>query len=111
MDNENHPKYLTKSAIFYKVCGGLFLFSILVPFLLRPLRKEYPGFLDILVGLPIFALFVLAPLGLFYSWKSYKRNEGLPKTRFKYLLGNLFFCILLILIIGIVVSDISKLFE
>jgi hypothetical protein len=109
MDNFNEPIYLSKSAAFYKIYAGLFLFAILMSTIVRPLMKDYPDFLDLLVGLPIFAVFIMAPIGLFYSWKSYKRNEGLSNTRFKYFIGHLFFCILVLLFIAVFISDISQL--
>jgi hypothetical protein len=110
MDNSTGPIYLNKSATFYRIYAGLFLFAIIMSTIVRPLMKDYPDLLDFLVGLPVFAVFIMAPIGLFYSWKSYKRNEGLSKTRFKYFIGHLFFCILILLFIAIFIRDISKLF-
>ena len=88
MDTPNEPIYLKKSASFFKIYGGLFLFAIIMSVIVRPLLKGYAGIIDFLVGLPIFPLFIMAPMGLFYSWKSLKRNEGLSRTRFKYFVGH-----------------------
>lgn len=109
MEVNNEPIYLKKSATFYKIYGGLFIFSIVMSVIVRPLLKDYPDTIDLLVGLPIFPIFVMAPIGLLYSWKSYKRKEGLSNTRFKYFLGHLFFCLLILLFIAVLVSDLSKL--
>jgi len=109
-DINNEPIYLKKSAAFFKIYGGLFLFSIVISTIVRPLLKNFPDLIDLLVGLPIFPVFVMAPMGLFYNWKSSKRKEGLSKTRFKYFIGHLFFCILIFVLISVFVSDISKLF-
>jgi hypothetical protein len=79
MNSANDPIYLKKSAKFYKIYGGLFLFSIIMSVVVRPLMKNYPYFLDLLVGLPIFAMFIMAPIGLFYSWKSYTGKRGCQK--------------------------------
>ncbi|HEY5744912.1 MAG TPA: hypothetical protein VIU12_02440 [Chryseolinea sp.] len=111
MDANNEPIYLKKSATFFKIYGGLVLFSLIMSTIFRPLLKNYPDVLDLLVGLPIFPVFVMAPMGVFYSWKSLKMEEGLAKTRFRYFMGHLFFSILILLIIAVLVSDISKLFS
>lgn len=105
----NELIYLNKSATFFKIYSGLFLLSIVISTIVRPLLKNYPDLFDLLVRLPIFPVFVMAPMGLFYSWKSSKRNEGLSKTRFRYFIGHLFFCILILARITIFISDISKL--
>jgi membrane protein CcdC involved in cytochrome C biogenesis len=110
MNTPNEPIYLKKSAAFFKIYGGLILFSIIMSLIIRPLLKDYPDVIDLLVGLPIFPLFIMAPMGLFYSWKSLKKNEGLSRTRFKYFIGHLFFCALIILFIAVMISDFSKLF-
>ena|SRR5690606_12696668 len=110
MKNSNEPVYIKKSVTLYKIYAGLFVFAIIMSTIVRPLMKGYPDILDLLVGLPIFAMFILAPIGLYYSWKSYKMNEGLSKTRFIYFMGHLFFCILMFLFIIVFISDISKLF-
>ena len=110
MDNTSEPINLKKSAKIFKIYGGLFLFAIVMSTIVRPLLKNYPDLLDLLVGLPIFPTFILAPIGLFYSWKSSKMKEGLTKIRLRYFIGHLFFCILILLMITIFINDISKLF-
>jgi magnesium-transporting ATPase (P-type) len=72
--------------------------------------QQYSDFLNLLIGLPVFALFILPPLGVYYSWKSYRRKEGSSNTRFFYFLGHAFFCMIAILLITIFVRDISQLF-
>mgnify|MGYP005755130873 CR=1 FL=1 len=109
MNDFNEPVYLKKSASFYKVYGGLFLFSLGMTTIGRPILKNQEEVLDLLIGLPILAVFVMAPIGLFYSWKSFKRKEGRSNTRFKYFIGHLFFCLLVIAFITAIVNDISKL--
>lgn len=111
----DEPVYLKKSARLYKISGVLILFSIAMSVFVKPLlyekSNEYADLLDMLIGLPFLTVFVLTPPGLFYSWKSYQRKEGQSKTRFKYALGHSFFCLLLILIIGMFIVDISKLLK
>lgn len=89
--NPVKPIYLKRSVILYKIYGSLFLFSIFVSVFIRPIFKNYPDIVDLLMGLPVLSLFVMAPMGVFYSLKSYKRKEGLSKIRLRYLLGHIFF--------------------
>jgi hypothetical protein len=106
--NGDEPIYLKRSATFYKVYGGLFVFSILMNWIGKPIFKGQQETLDLLVGIPILMVFVMAPIGLFYSWKSYQRKEGRSITRFKYFLGHFFFCLLVIAMITVLVSDLSR---
>jgi uncharacterized membrane protein len=102
-------EYLKKSAKIFKIYFGLFLFSILMTVLVKPILRDLnPDLFDLLVGLPILLFFVLAPVGLFYSWKSYKRKEGSSSTRLKYFIGHLFFCLLIVGFIVVIISDIKK---
>ena len=106
--NSNKPIYLKKSVQVYKIYGVLILFSLFMSFVMRPMMSSYRDLLDLLVGLPIFIMFAMAPIGLFYSWKSYKWKEGRASTRFKYFLGHLFFCLLIIVFLTVIVNDFSK---
>lgn len=104
------PIYLKKSVRFYKVYGGLFLFSILMTAVKRPLDQSYSDILDLAIALPILVVMVLAPIGLAYSIKSIKRKEGSPTTRLLYFSGHSFFCLVILLLIIAVIKDISQLF-
>lgn len=101
-------KYLKKSTRLYKIYGGLFLFSIIVSFVFRPLLKDYRGLADFLVAFPLLSFLYLAPLGLYYSWKSYKLQEGRAAIRFKYFLGHFFFCLLIIWFIAVLIYDLRQ---
>lgn len=102
------PIFLKKSKQFYKIYGGLFLFSLFCSIVLRPILGPNGLLIDLLVGLPIFAMIGMAPVGLIYSWKSYKRKEGRSITRFKYFVGHLFFVILVLLFIVTMIKDFSQ---
>lgn len=103
-------EYLKKSLKIYKIYFGLFVFSLLMTVLGRPFLKiNYPELYDLFVGLPMLSVFILAPIGLYYSWKSYKRKEGLSLTRFKYFIGHLFFCLLILAFIVVMINDLKKL--
>ncbi|MEM9328167.1 MAG: hypothetical protein AAGA85_21045 [Bacteroidota bacterium] len=106
-ETTNEPIYLRKSVTLYKIYGGLFLFSILSSVLLRPILKG-TDMLDVLVGLPIMIMFFLVPVGLFYSWKSFKRKEGRSSTRFRYFMGHMFFFLLMVLFVMTLINDLRE---
>lgn len=114
---KQEPKnlYLKKSARLYKISVGLMIFAVLMSAVIRPLLYErYSQFVDLadmFVGIPVLINIVLSPLGLYYSLKSYRRKEGHRMVRLKYLAGHLFFCLLIVLIIAVLISDITMLFE
>lgn len=111
MIKPNESKYLKRSATLYKINGALFLLIILLAVTVSSWLKDYSEILELLIGLTTFTLFILTPVGLFYSWKSYQRKEGLLKTRLKYLVGNFFFCMLVLLTLAQLIRDISTLFN
>jgi hypothetical protein len=104
------PAYLKRSAKVFKIYTTLFLFSIFMSVFIRPLLKNYSDLLDVFVGLPVFIALAMPPIGLYYSWKSYRRKEGQPKILLRYFVGHMFFCLLVLIIIRIFISDISKWF-
>lgn len=114
IQKKDEPKFLKKSARLYRIYGGLIVFAIIVSVFIGPLLlknyNELTDLVDLLVGLPILSLFILAPMGLYYSWKSSKENEGHRKLRFKYTLVHLFFCLLILLFLGVFIADISIFF-
>ncbi len=113
MEFINEFVYLKKSATLYKICIGNLVFVILMSIISNSLSRNqlYSEILSIFIGLPMLSFLIIPPIGLFYSWKSYKRKEGLSQTRLKYFMGHLIFCVLIIIIIKIVMIDIAKLLE
>lgn len=109
MDTPQVAKYLKYSILYFKVYGGLFLFSLIMVFIVKPLLKSDSMLMNLLIGLPIFAIVFLAPIGLYYTLKSYKNKEGYAKIRFKYFIGHLLFCILILFLLLSFASDFSKL--
>jgi hypothetical protein len=103
--------YLKKSAWLYKVYVIAITLFIVVSILSSQFVTErtMPA-LVFLTSLPIVTLLVLAPMGLFYSIKSYQQKEGLASTRFLHAFGHVLFCLLIALSIGIFISDINSLF-
>ena len=103
-------QYLSKSIKIYRVyCYGL-LIALFTSAILKPLIKEQYFVLDLLIGLPIIGMIVLAPFGLYYSWKSHKEKEGSYSKRLRYFLGHFFFSLLAIFFISILFSDIKRVF-
>jgi hypothetical protein len=69
---EKNPVYLTKSVMLFRLYGGVFVFSIITTSLSRSIPEVYRDMVDLLIALPIMGFFFMAPLGIYYSWKSYK---------------------------------------
>jgi hypothetical protein len=74
----NESKYLKRSARLYKIYVGLVALAIIASILVKLLLYK-SHLIDelgiLLVGLSILTIFVLAPVGLYYCWMSYKRKE------------------------------------
>lgn len=126
-EQETNKKYLKKSAKVFKVSCGMIIFSFIIyllgSFVIFPLMNEAKPFdetdealgekliyiLSLLVELPVLGIFVLTPLGLYYSWKSYQLKEGYAAVRLRYLLGHGFFSLLIILFLSAINFDLGKL--
>lgn len=109
MDTPQEAKYLKESIRYFKMYGGLFLFSIIMVFIVKPILKSDSMLMNLLIGLPIFVIVFLAPIGLYFTLKSYKNKEGFAKIRFRYFIGHLLFCILILFLILSFAGDSSKL--
>jgi hypothetical protein len=108
-ENDSVPVFLNKSIKVFKIYSGLFLFAIVVSVIGKPFFKQYSEILDLFVGLPILPSFIMAPIGIYYNLKSSKLNEGYSKKRFRYFIGHLIFCILILIFISVIINDLSKL--
>lgn len=104
------PKNISKSRNFFRINVALILLTILSIFLSKNVVKTNNVILETLSGLPILIVFVLAPLGLFYTWRSLKMKEGYSSLRMKYFFIHAAFCILILFMISIIIKDISQLF-
>lgn len=105
---KNKLTYLNKSIKLYKIYGFgllLVLFDILV---LKPLFSEYNFITDLLIGLPILIMIFLAPIGLFFCWKSYRNKETSSNILFKYTIGHLFFTLFSLFFIIITCKEIIE---
>jgi FtsH-binding integral membrane protein len=103
-------KYLRKSIRIYKVYGYSLLIALFTIIILKPLIKESYFLLDFMIGFPIIIMLFGAPLGLFYSFKSYSKKEDNPQKRLTYFMGHLFFTLLAFFVIFISLKDFSHLF-
>lgn len=114
METINETVYLKKSVFFYKTYTQLLGFAIVISMifggLLRNNREDNLIF-DLIVGLPPLIALPLVPIGLICSLMSYKNQEGNSNIRFKYLIRHIVACLLIVMIIIAMMTDISKLFE
>jgi uncharacterized integral membrane protein len=105
-----YPKNLRKSFIIYKLCNGLLVFILVISICVKPFIENALDVFDLVIGIPTIVIFFLAPIGLFYNWRSLKNKEEFAKVRFKYFIGHLFLCLLILGFIMAIIADLRKLF-
>ncbi len=99
--------YFKKSKIVYRYSAYTFLWVILYPQFNKVI--SLPALLDALFTVvPMLALYIITPLGIFYSVKSYKAKEPYNKYRAFYLFGHLFFLFILLMMLFWLASDIVR---
>ncbi|TJY66659.1 hypothetical protein FAZ19_07005 [Sphingobacterium alkalisoli] len=108
MKAKTDSTYLKKSIFTFRLYGSFFLFSILVNTLTRDLKHKYQVLFETVVAIPLLLVFILAPIGLYYGWKSYRNKEEPRKKRTIFLMGHMIFCSLIILFIIVLIKDISN---
>ncbi len=99
--------YLQKTIRLYKIYGYGILFLLFLILLIKPLLPEQSIIADFLVTIPIVIMIVLAPLGLYYCFKSYRKKETSSLTLLKYTIGHLFFTLIVVFFIISIIKDIS----
>lgn len=109
MPKVEQPYYLKKSIKIFRFYGVGLLISILTVTLLRSVNENFKIVYEGLVAIPYLITLVLAPLGLYYSWRAYKGKEEPRKKRTMFLMGHLFFSTLMILLFALVMKDLSSL--
>ncbi|MFD0751634.1 hypothetical protein ACFQZS_15895 [Mucilaginibacter calamicampi] len=88
------PKYFSKSKGFYRYSAYIFLWVILYPQIAKAIWPS--GIMDaFFMAIPTLALYIITPVGIFYSIKSYTAKEPYNKYRAFYLFGHLFFLFIL----------------
>lgn len=102
-------QYLKKSIKIFRFYGIGLLISILTVTLLRSVNESFKIVYEALVAIPYLITLVLAPLGLYYSWRAFKGKEEPRKKRTMFLMGHLFFCTLMILLFAVVIKDLASL--
>ena len=101
--------YLKKSIRIFRCYTIASLILILVIMLLSPLRQNYPILVSALTLLPLIIASIFAPIGLYYSWKSYQAKEEPRKKRTMSFMGHLFFCTLILLFVMAIIKDLASL--
>lgn len=107
MPTIEQPKYLKKSIKIFRFYTIASLILILLVMLLSPLRQDYLILISAITLLPVLVPLILAPIGLYYSWKSYQAKEEPKKKRTMFFMGHLFFCTLIILFVMAIIKDVS----
>lgn len=102
-------QYLNKSIKIFRFYTIASLILILLVMLLSPLRQNYLILISAITLLPVLIPLILAPIGLYYSWKSYQVKEEPRKKRTMFFMGHLFFCIMILLFSMVIIKDIASL--
>lgn len=101
--------YLKKSIRIFRFYTIASLILILIIMLLSPSRQNYPIPVSALTLLPLVIALIFAPIGLYYSWKSYRAKEEPRKKRKMFFMGHLFFCTLILLFVIAIIKDLASL--
>jgi len=109
MPKVQQPHYLKKSIRIFRIYGIAFLISIFTISFLGSVNQNFKAIYEALVALPFFIMLILAPLGLYYSCRSYNAKEEPRKKRTMFLMGHLFFCTLMILLFAVIIKDLASL--
>lgn len=105
--NNEISYYFKKSKVLYRYSAYTFLWVILFPQFNKVI--SLPALLDALcMVVPMLALYIITPLGIFYSVKSYKAKEPYNKYRAFYLFGHLFFLFILLMMLFWLASDVIR---
>lgn len=104
-----HGNYLKKSIRIFRCYTIASLILILIIILLSPSRQNYPILVSALTLLPLLIALIFAPIGLYYSWKSYQAKEEPRKKRTMFFMGHLFFCTLILLFVIAIIKDLVEL--
>jgi len=103
MPTIEQPNYLNKSVRIFRFYTIASLILILLVMLLSPLRQNYLILISAITLLPVLIPLILAPMGLYYSWRSYQAKEEPRKKR------TMFFCTLIILFVMAIIKDLTSL--
>ena len=110
MKISNNPlnSYLTISIKIFRIYTiNLILSIIFINQLIKPFKEDYLILVEFITVLPFILVLILSPLGMFYSWKSYKLKEEPRKKRTIFFMGHMFFCTAIILFVLTVIKDLS----
>jgi amino acid permease len=105
MSKVAEAQYLKKSIKLFRVYSIAFLVSMFTVSFLRSISKDYSILYEMLITLPFLIILILAPIGLYYNWKSYKTKEEPRKKRTMFFMGHLFFCMMIILMFVSVIKE------
>lgn len=106
MTNSDNPqKYFYKSKFYYKITFYGFIWVLLLTQVYKIIN---PIIASILIVVPVLGAFVIVPLGSSYLIKSFTNKEPFHKYRILYLIGYLFFALILLGLVVSLVHDISR---
>jgi hypothetical protein len=104
-DETPEPVNLKRSAKLARMCFLLFNVWLVVSLIKVFVSFKFPAYvalnLEVFFAIVIFlaglGIFVVSPIGLFYSVQSYRKREGGSRPRLRYTIVHAFFCLILVL--------------
>jgi hypothetical protein len=108
MDNQIQAKYYNRSKLYYKLTFYAVVASILSTILFGVVNVN-SDIKDIIIALPIFACYIICPLGLIFGILSYTNKEPFNKYRMYYLIGHIIFLLILLAFILTIFVDVRRL--
>ena len=109
ISNKPLDNYLRKSIKIFRIYTIYLILSIIfINQLIKRFKEDYLILVDFITVLPFILVLILSPVGMFYSWKSYKLKEEPRKKRTIFFMGHMFFCTAIILFVLTVIKNLSK---
>jgi hypothetical protein len=116
-ESQQEPVYLKKAIRVFWVYFALLIIVLFCTYLANlssrgeiNIPEAIINVAGLILAVPFLAFVILVPIGLFYIVKSFKGKEARLGTRILYTIIHSFFCVMVVIMLWILVSDVSKLF-
>ena len=101
-------KYLRKSIIIFRTYLVIFLITLFLILVIKDNIEIHEVILSAIISLGVISIALLAPIGLFFTYKSKKLKEDLSKKRILFFIGHSFFSSIVWILLITVVKDLIK---
>jgi hypothetical protein len=100
-------KYFYKSRLLYKYSCYIFI-AVIALTQIPKFSSIFSVVQSLLIGISVLILYIITPLGIFYSIKSFVKNEPPNKYRMYYLAGHTIFLLVLLALLVSIYWDVLK---